>query len=280
MISAPSTPKKSLGQNFLVDANIARKIINSLELSENDLVLEIGPGKGILTQILSTLPIYYLGVEIDRTFQSLLRALESSTRNKYFNVLFQDYLLLKESEWFEKFKQHILLVGNIPYYLTSSILFKFIEQREFYKKAVLMLQREVANRIIAKPKTKDYGILSVLIQIFTHSEKLFDVPPSCFIPTPKVFSTVVKMEISKDMVNYANYQLLKLLVKVAFNRRRKVLLNSLFRRLNINENIISKDEFLCGVASKRAEELNPNDFLTLVDKIKLLSLHYDKILLR
>ncbi|MFN3305817.1 MAG: 16S rRNA (adenine(1518)-N(6)/adenine(1519)-N(6))-dimethyltransferase RsmA [Candidatus Kapaibacteriota bacterium] len=280
MISAPSTPKKSLGQNFLVDANIARKIINSLELSENELVLEIGPGKGILTQILSTLPIYYLGVEIDRTFQSLLRAIESHTRNKYFNVLFQDYLLLNESEWFEKFKQHILLVGNIPYYLTSSILFKFIEQREFYKKAVLMVQREVANRIIAKPKTKDYGILSVLIQIFTHSEKLFDVPPSCFIPTPKVFSTVVKMEISKDMVNYANYQLLKLLVKLAFNRRRKVLLNSLFRRLNINEKIISKDEFLCEVASKRAEELNPNDFLTLVDKIKLLSLHYDKILFR
>ncbi len=271
MISAPPTPKKSLGQNFLVDFNIARKIINSLELNENDFVLEIGPGKGILTRILSTFPINYLGVEIDKTFQNLLKEIESKTKNKYHNVLFQDYLLINEGEWCEKFSQNIKLIGNIPYYLTSPILFKFLEQRRYYEKAVLMMQKEVANRIVAKPRTKEYGILSVLIQIFTHSEKLFDVPPSCFFPAPKVFSSVIEMGINKDMVDYENYQLLKLLVKTAFNRRRKVLLNSLFRRLKINEKILSKDEFLYGVASKRAEELDPADFLKLVDKIKLYS---------
>lgn len=276
MFPSSTAPKKSLGQNFLVDTNIAKKIVDSLELNENDFVLEIGPGKGILTHLLSSYQINYLGIEIDKTFQNFLKDIGTNTKNKYYNVLFQDFLLFDEKEWFENFKQNIYLVGNIPYYLTSQILFKFIEKRKYYNKAVLMMQREVANRIVAKPKTKDYGILAVFLQIFARAKKLFDVPPSCFFPPPKIFSTVVQIEVKQDLIDYESYELLKLIVKTAFNRRRKVLLNSLFRRLKINEKIFCKDEFLREVSVKRAEELHPKDFLQLVETIRL-SLQYDKI---
>jgi len=255
------SPKKSLGQNFLIDINIAKKIVSSLLLKEKDFVVEIGPGKGILTQLLLQYPITYLGIELDRSLSSFLEKFEGEN----FKIIFADFLEFKEKEWTEKYKSKIILLGNIPYNLTSEILFKLIDNRKYYLKAVLMVQKEVANRLIAEPRTKDYGILTVLLQLFAWVEKLFDVPPQCFFPSPKVYSTVIRLEINENMINYKNYEMMKKIIRLAFNQRRKTLLNSLFKRMGINIEIIYNDAFLSEISSKRAEELSPEDFLNLTE---------------
>ncbi|MCX7908388.1 MAG: 16S rRNA (adenine(1518)-N(6)/adenine(1519)-N(6))-dimethyltransferase RsmA [Ignavibacteria bacterium] len=263
MKNASFTSKKSLGQNFLIDNNIAKKIVGFLELKENDLVVEIGPGKGKLTEFLIRLPIFYIGVEIDKMLCHELEGLFSDSQR--YKIINQDFLEFNEEYFSNIFGKKIILVGNIPYYLTSPILFKFLDNRFSYEKAVLMVQREVGERIVAKPKTKEYGTLSVLLQYFTKPRKLISVPPQCFSPVPKVYSTVVSLEVLQDRIEYPNYSILKQVVRKAFNQRRKMLLNSLFKRLGIGELLSELDPVLKSFFMKRAEELSPNDFEVLVN---------------
>ncbi|MEJ5285644.1 MAG: SSU rRNA (adenine(1518)-N(6)/adenine(1519)-N(6))-dimethyltransferase [Candidatus Kapaibacterium sp.] len=258
-------PKKRFGQNFLVDNNIARKIVESLYISPESLVVEIGPGKGSLTKFLVDYPIYYFGFEIDEELTSYLDELKSKNKCIFFEILFKDFLEFKEKELCERFHQKIYLFGNIPYYLTSPILFKVLDNRQYYEKITLMVQREVANRIVAKPKTKDYGILSVLIQTFSNVKKLFDVSPQCFFPQPKVYSSVIKIEFKDNFLEFSNYLFFKEIVKLSFNQRRKILSNNLFKRLGLDDKTIANDEILFEFSSKRPEELSSNDFLNLTD---------------
>ncbi len=258
------SPKKSLGQNFLIDKNIVIKIISSLAIQDNDFIVEIGPGRGALTKFLTEFPINYVGVEIDKNFFDILEEFKKSNQNYFFEIVNQSFLEFNEKYWVDKFGRDIILVGNIPYYLTSPILFKILDKRKFYHKVLLMVQREVANRLIGSPGTKDYGILSVIFQLLANIVKLFDVSPTCFYPKPKIFSTVIEVEFKENFKEYENFLILKEIVKLAFNQRRKILLNSLFKRLNFNEQIIKNDNFLQRIAFLRAEQLTPNDFLDLV----------------
>lgn len=260
-------PKKSLGQNFLIDKNIARKIIDSLELYRNDLVVEVGPGKGALTQFLINEPIIYIGIELDTNLVLGLQDFRFISRNLYFEIIEQDFLEFSESNLVGKFERRIKLIGNIPYNLTSPILFKVLDNRAFYDEVLLMVQREVANRLIGRPGTKDYGTLSVLFQEFADVKKLFDVSPTCFFPEPKVHSSVITIRFKESLLQYKYYDFLKKMVKLAFNQRRKILQNSLFKRLNLLNQFVSTDPLLYGFSYKRAEELYPSEFTYLVEHI-------------
>lgn len=260
-------PKKSLGQNFLIDKNIARKIIDSLELYRNDLVVEVGPGKGALTQFLINEPIIYIGIELDTNLVLGLQDFRFISRNLYFEIIEQDFLEFSESNLVGKFERRIKLIGNIPYNLTSPILFKVLDNRAFYDEVLLMVQREVANRLIGRPGTKDYGTLSVLFQNFADVKKLFDVSPTCFFPEPKVHSSVITIRFKESLLQYKYYDFLKKMVKLAFNQRRKILQNSLFKRLNLLNQFVSTDPLLYGFSYKRAEELYPSEFTYLVEHI-------------
>lgn len=260
-------PKKSLGQNFLIDKNIARKIIDSLELYRNDLVVEVGPGKGALTQFLINEPIIYIGIELDTNLVLGLQDFRFISRNLYFEIIEQDFLEFSESNLVGKFERRIKLIGNIPYNLTSPILFKVLDNRAFYDEVLLMVQREVANRLIGRPGSKDYGTLSVLFQEFADVKKLFDVSPTCFFPEPKVHSSVITIRFKESLLQYKYYDFLKKMVKLAFNQRRKILQNSLFKRLNLLNQFVPTDPLLYGFSYKRAEELYPSEFTYLVEHI-------------
>ncbi|MGC9077283.1 MAG: 16S rRNA (adenine(1518)-N(6)/adenine(1519)-N(6))-dimethyltransferase RsmA [Candidatus Kapaibacteriota bacterium] len=258
-------PKKSLGQNFLIDSNIARKIVESSGIQPGDFVLEIGPGKGALTKFLIECSIFYVGIEVDKNLIPLLNEFKEKNNNIFFEILCGDFLLFDEEHWVNEFGQKIFLLGNIPYSLSSPILFKLLDRRQFYKKAIMMVQREVANRIVAIPGTKDFSILSVLIQTFANARKLFDVSPRCFFPAPKVFSSVISIEFKNEFLSDERYPIFKEIVKLAFNQRRKMISNSLFKRLGLNVDTCGNDPNLSFFVSKRAEELSFNDFLHLVD---------------
>lgn len=258
-------PKKSLGQNFLVDNNIARKIVESADIELDDVVVEIGCGRGALTKFLLDYPIYYICYEIDKNLFPFLEHFQSQNKCKDFEIIFEDFLNFDELQWIQRINKQITLLGNIPYYLSSQILFKILDNRKFYRKVVLMVQREVANRIVAEPKTKDYGILSVVVQTFSNVQKMFDVSPKCFFPPPKVYSSVISIKFKPEFLDYDKYQIFKKIVRLSFNRRRKILANSLFKRLGLPTEIVQNDEIILKFSSKRAEELSSNDYLELVE---------------
>ena len=156
-------PKKSLGQNFLIDDNIARNIVKELDLQNEDVVVEIGPGKGALTKHLIGKANKLFAVEVDKRIVSELR---SKFQSENVEIIHQDFLKIQLSGWYKEFKTRLRLVGNIPYHLTSPILFKSFEERTAIRDVTMMLQREVARRIISKPNIKDYGILPVFTYFY------------------------------------------------------------------------------------------------------------------
>jgi 16S rRNA (adenine1518-N6/adenine1519-N6)-dimethyltransferase len=260
-----SNPKKSLGQNFLWDRNIAKKIIEALKPQDDDVILEIGPGRGILTEVLMDSRIsFYIGIEIDR---NLVELLESKIKEKSlgnFLILNQDFLDFSIEEFEQIRNKKIKVLGNIPYHLTSSILFKILDNREYITTCVLMLQKEVAERIVSPPASKNYGILSVLLQLFADVNHLFDVSPNCFVPKPKVESSVIKISPKRNLFYEDKYEFLKKVVKKAFNQRRKKLLNSLFKHFEIESSDLKKPE-ISALVNLRAEQLEPIQFVAICD---------------
>jgi len=260
-----SKPKKSLGQNFLWDRNIAKKIIEALKPQDDDVILEIGPGRGILTEVLMDSRIsFYIGIEIDRNLVELLerKIKEKSLGN--FLILHQDFLDFSIEEFEQIRNKRIKVLGNIPYHLTSSILFKILDNREYITTCVLMLQKEVAERIVSPPASKNYGILSVLLQLFADVNHLFDVSPNCFVPKPKVESSVIKISPKRNLFYEDKYEFLKKVVKKAFNQRRKKLLNSLFKHFEIESSDLKKPE-ISALVNLRAEQLEPIQFVAICD---------------
>jgi 16S rRNA (adenine1518-N6/adenine1519-N6)-dimethyltransferase len=244
----PVRPKKQLGQHFLNDPNIARKIADSLQYaSDSSTIVEIGPGSGFLTQFLLEYPSRLLLIETDRESVDYLNERFPLLKE---NIFHRDVLKVNLSDFSDR---PISVIGNMPYNISGPLLFMTLDQREMITEWVGMLQKEVAERIVAKPSTKAYGIPSVLLQAYFDIELLFNVPPSVFIPPPKVNSAVVRLIPKKSGFPACDYQKLKALVKTAFNQRRKTMRNSL-------KSVLSPEILSAPLFTRRPEELVWQEF--------------------
>lgn len=245
-------PKKSLGQHFLRDPNTIRKIAHSLEAPPDAVVVEIGPGTGVLTRELAQRFGRLIAVEVDqRAVAHLAETLPDVT------VLHQDVLRVDWHALAEEYGEKLWVIGNLPYYITSPILFSLLDSRQVIHQAVLMMQKEVAQRLVAVPRTKAYGILSVQTQLLAEPSLLFTVGRNVFHPKPDVDSAVVRLDFDGKPLD-VSVELLRRIVRTAFNQRRKTLRNSLKSVLEEWE-IILPDE----VGSLRPEALSPDAFVEL-----------------
>jgi len=252
------TLKKSLGQHFLKDENISRKIVEALQQSLHDTginqLLEVGPGGGALTKYLMQLPgIDFKAVELDAEKISYLEQNYPAIKDK---IIHQDFLNVNVP-----FNNEFIVVGNFPYNISTQIVFKVLDWKEHVPVMIGMFQQEVAQRIASKAGTKAYGILSVLVQAYYSVEYLFDVPPGCFTPPPKVMSGVIRLKVRNEKFEIRNEPAFFKLVKAAFNQRRKTLRNAV--RTLFDETVLREDIF-----NKRAEQLAVEDFASLTYKMK------------
>ena len=215
-------PRKRFGQNFLRDQHVLDRIVNAAELREGDRILEIGPGAGALTGRLLQTGLPVLAVEIDR---DLGNALQQRTENNL-DVVIGDILRL---DWAELLcVPPYKLIANLPYNISSQILFRVLDHRRLFQRLVLMFQKEVGERLIARENTREYGILSVLMQTWFQIERIVKVPPKAFFPPPKVDSVVLCLEpLPEPRVALKNEERFRQLVRGAFAQRRKTLRNSL-----------------------------------------------------
>ena len=241
--------KKHLGQHFLTDENIAKKIVDGLSFQDYQDVLEVGPGTGVLTKYLLEKPTETFVAEIDTESIEYLKLHYSKLQNHHFTG---DFLKLNVPEIFQN---QVAVIGNFPYNISSQILFKIIDNYQQIPEMVGMFQKEVAERTAAVPRTKDYGILSVLVQAYYDVKYLFTVHENVFNPPPKVKSGVIKMTRNRKEGLEGNEILFKQIVKTGFNQRRKKLSNAL-KPLNITESL-KNHAFM----DKRAEELSVEDFI-------------------
>lgn len=242
--------KKHLGQHFLTDENIARKIVEGLSFEGYNKVMEVGPGMGVLTKYLLEKEQQIYLAEIDKESIEYLKENYSKVTEETFVGDF-----LKQDFQFTNGEQ-IAIIGNFPYNISSQILFQIIDHYELIPEMVGMFQKEVAERTAAVPRTKDYGILSVLIQAYYDTSYLFTVHENVFNPPPKVKSGVIRIIRNPKEGLAGNEVLFKQIVKAGFNQRRKKLSNAL-KILNIPE-ALKIHEFM----DKRAEELSVADFIS------------------
>lgn len=245
-------PKKHLGQHFLKDQHIAWQIVEQLSATDQDMVVEIGPGKGILTDVLVKKYTQLKVVELDREAVQLL-----SRRFKpdSIEIIHEDVL-----KWDLKknLKADTFFIGNLPYNISSPFFFRLLQHIEYVKEGVFMIQKEVAERICASKGNKIYGILSVLLGAYFQREYLFSVPPDVFHPPPRVMSGVIKLT-RKQPSPSLDFPKLKKLVKAAFNQRRKRLKNAL-KTLSISD-FEQKEQLL----QLRAEQLAIEDFILMAN---------------
>lgn len=257
--------KKHLGQHFLKDQEVARKIAETLLLNGYDNVIEIGPGTGVLTQYLLEQDINLLALDLDRESIEYLKTdfeinhLKLLQRKKSFEVRNADFLKEDLSALFNGAPFGI--TGNFPYNISTQIVFKMLEYKDRIPEFTGMFQKEVAQRICEKEGSKAYGILSVLVQAFYEAEYLFTVHPEVFNPPPKVQSGVLRLTRKDNLTIDCSETLLKTVVKAAFNQRRKTLRNSL-KTLQLSENL-TKD----AIFDKRPEQISVADFIALTKKI-------------
>ena len=248
--------KKKLGQHFLKDLNIARKISETLTFENYKKVIEIGPGMGVLTQFLieKTKDLHLIEIDSDS-----VNYLKNHYNEKDFNLIEGDFLKLD----IEKIlgPEQFAIIGNFPYNISTQIIFKAIENRNQIPFFSGMFQKEVAQRICESPGSKKYGILSVLTQLFYKTELLFEVSPEVFQPKPKVVSAVIKLERIENLNLDCDEKLLFKIVKLSFQQRRKTLRNSL-KIFNIDE-MLREDS----IFDKRPEMLSGKDFVQLAKKI-------------
>lgn len=247
-------PKKHLGQHFLIDENIAKKIVDYIS-PKSHFVLEIGPGTGVLSKYLLRKNIEnYLAVDIDHESIDFLKAHYPADAEKF---VYADFLKLN---LMDIFPGKITVIGNFPYNISTQILFRIIEQRTQVTEVLGMFQKEVAERICSGPGTKKYGIPSVLIQSYFDVEYLFTVNENVFFPPPKVKSAVIRISRNKTEQLNCDESLFFQLVKTGFNQRRKTLRNSL-KSFGIAEN-----EWITELFNKRAEQLTVSDFELLAQQ--------------
>ena len=274
--------KKQLGQNFLTDEETLFNIATMSEISNDDFVLEIGPGNGKLTEKLLPYPKALCLVEIDRELIPILSDKFSSYKN--ICIIHDDFLNMDFNKiidefikfGFDKNKDKIKVVANLPYYITGPIIFSLLEN-DLISEIVIMVQKEVADRIVSPPNSRDYGVITVITNYFGEVKKLFNVPKEYFYPRPKVDSAVIKIDkyshsYISEKYNNTDYNYLKFIVKTSFQQRRKTLVNSLSNQLNIDKSIIKtiiismfNDENI------RPENLSHEDYTELSSKLSGLA---------
>ena len=248
-------PKKHLGQHFLKDLNIAKKIADSLTGKNYKKVLEIGPGMGVLTRFLLEKDFQTYAVEIDPESVVYLQKHFPELKNR---ILPTDFLEIQLDDYFD---EPIAIIGNFPYNISSQIVFKTLENKEQIPEFAGMFQKEVAKRIAAEPGSKIYGVISVLTQAFYNVDYLFTVPPEVFNPPPKVESGVIRLTRKKDFTLAVDEKLFRKVVKTAFNQRRKTLRNSL-KTFNLSDKLREDVIF-----AKRPEQLSIQQFIKLTQSI-------------
>ena len=253
---------KKLGQNFLIDENVVHQIVAAAELSEADTLLEVGPGIGTLTQGLAESKARVVAVELDTRLLPVL----ATTLNGYDNVRVVHGDILKVNIMEEVGAPSFKVCANLPYYITTPIIFALLEKRLPMERLVAMVQKEVAERMAAQPGGKEYGALSVAIQYYTEPKIAFIVPPTSFIPAPAVDSAVIVCKRrEKPPVEVCDEGLFFRVVKAAFSLRRKMLSNSL-KNMGIKSEQVAKWLELAGVDGKRrAETLSLEDFAKLTN---------------
>ena len=260
--------KKGLGQNFLSSQSVLEEIADSAEI-ENEGVIEIGPGFGVLTNELAKRAEKVLALEIDERLIPILRDTLSEYDNvKVINkdVLKTDIAELIKSEFGDK---RVSVAANLPYYITTPIITSLIENRLPLKNLVVMIQKEVADRITAQPGTKDYGAISVLCQFYTKPELICNVGAELFVPPPKVDSAVVKMAFRDEpAVEVKDEKMFFRTVKAAFSQRRKTLLNCLAANFPINKSDLTQIMESVDISpSRRGETLSLEEFAKLAEAI-------------
>ena len=251
-------PKKNLGQHFLTDLTIARRIADTVDACPDIPVLEVGPGMGVMTQYLVEKPRPFKVVEIDRESVAYL--------NEHFprlraNILGEDFLRMDLQQVFEG--QQFVLTGNYPYDISSQIFFKMLDNRDLIPCCTGMIQREVAQRIAAQPGNKTYGILSVLIQAWYDVEYLFTVHENVFNPPPKVKSAVIRLIRNNKQTLGCDEQLFRRIVKTVFTMRRKMMRNGMKQILGKDSPMLADPMF-----TKRPEELSVQDYVDLTNRVE------------
>lgn len=256
--------KKSLGQNFLNDKNVIHKIVESANIDRDTLVIEVGPGGGALTKLMVPLAGYALLYEADVRLESYLRDLLKNESN--YKIIIGDFLKANISNDISKFSYgKVYVVANLPYYITTPIIMKFIDEGVLPDKMVIMVQKEVAQRLSAKVGNRDYGSLTVFLNYYYDVKKLFDVSRNCFTPKPNVDSAIVEMNLKSNRLEVNNFDLFTKLVKDSFLYKRKTLRNNLKDYdLDIIEKVLIKYGFDLSV---RAENLELEVFVNIANAL-------------
>lgn len=257
-------PKKSLGQHFLIDKNIQAKIIQACELDKGDTVLEIGPGRGELTQYLLSRTKRVIAVEIDNHLYQDLKEKFSSFKNLVLlnaNILKINLVDRVGQQGLGKVK----VIANIPYYISTPIIARLLRYKKYLDVIFLTLQKEFAERLTAHPGNKDYGALSCFVQFYTNPRVLFSISRSAFWPAPKVDSCFVRLRIlPRPSVEVKNEELFFGIIRTAFNQRRKFLKNNLVRMFPQSKVMACLQETGLGI-DVRAEDLSLSDFAKVAD---------------
>jgi len=271
-------PYKKRGQSFLIDTNIIEKIVHSAAVTDRDVVVEIGAGIGVMTALLASHARRVIALEIDRNLIEVLHAELKDMSNIEIvgeDVLKYDFTsALDESPAGGETDTRFKVVGNIPYNISSQILFRMLRFREYVSSMTFMFQKEVADRIMASPGTKDYGLLSVLTSMYTTPEKVLVVPATCFYPRPKVESSVVRMRVLRnEQCTAVDFEFFFKVVKHAFAQRRKTLFNNLkasaiMKTADVDITDILNELQIDG--HRRAETLSVEEFARLASALSLL----------
>lgn len=259
---------KSLGQNFLTDKHIIDQIVDGAEIGPEDLVIEIGPGVGVITYEAAQQAKKVIAVEIDKTLLPIL----AETLGEFDNVrvINEDILKLDINKVIEdEGSPNVKIMGNLPYYITTPIIMKILEDGVKAESITIMMQKEVADRIKAAPGSKTYGAISAAVQYYCTVDTVAKVPRSVFVPQPNVDSVVLRLNIRKEKpVQLENESLFFECIKAGFGQRRKTLLNSLQNLKGVTKEIVVESLQAAGVeANRRAETLNLEEFAMIANEV-------------
>jgi 16S rRNA (adenine1518-N6/adenine1519-N6)-dimethyltransferase len=261
-------PRKRLGQHFLIDRNILNKVIRTAKIEKEDVVLEVGPGLGEMTLALARHAKRVIAIEIDPKLVAILKKKMEDLPNV--EVVRSDILRLSFNQFLEKEGQPIKVVANLPYQISTPLLFRFIESKEVFATFTLTLQKEVAERMVAPPGGKDYGPLSIFTQLFLDISVRFFIKPSAFFPPPKIESAVVHMAWKeKPIIETEDDAWFKRVVRACFGYRRKMLINALkHSEINLPESVELRMERIGIDPRRRPETLTIREFVSLSEALK------------
>lgn len=259
--------KKKFGQNFLIDSNIVMKIVKTANITKETNVIEIGPGIGAMTEILAKEAGKVLCFEID---EDMVNILNEEIKNDNVKIVNKDFLKVDLDEEMRYFiePKNIVVVSNLPYYITTPIIFKLLEYSKNIEKMVFMVQKEVSERLTAKPGSKEYGSLSVLIELNGTMKKEFNVSRNCFYPVPNVDSEIVSMEINKNDSALKNDPIFGKFIQNIFEMKRKTLANNICKKTNFSRDDLNKILQELGLSeSVRAESLSLNQISKIYEAL-------------